>query len=87
MKLRRLHIEIFDRSKSVSSVLVKKTNKSPKIPDIDCAQSESLDHPLILGISVTILVCSQSMSNALHRVDDRTCKVVRWVNFPFIPVS
>jgi hypothetical protein len=57
---------------------------APEIPDVDRSQRQSLDHPLILRISVTIFVCPECMRDPFDGVDNGTSKVVSRVHLPFL---
>lgn len=47
-----------------------------KVPDVDLAKAESLEHPPVLGVTVTVLDGSESMSDTLEAIDERAGEVV-----------
>lgn len=63
------------RQKSVNKV------ESRVVPDMDPSQVQGLQEPLVLGVTVTVLVCSEGVGNAFERVDNGTDKVVGRVHF------
>ncbi len=58
--------------------------KATEVPDIDFANSESLDHPLVLWVAVTIFIGPKSVGDPFDRIHDRAGKVVSRVDFPLL---
>jgi hypothetical protein len=56
----------------------------PEVPDVNTSEFKGLDHPLILGIPITVFVSPQGVRDALDGIDDWTCEIIRGVDFPFI---
>ena len=56
----------------------------PEVPDVDLAKAESLDHPLVLGVTIAVLVGTESVGNTLDRVHDGASKVVSRVYLPLV---
>ena len=54
----------------------------PEVPDVYRSDVESLDHPVVLRVAVTVLVCPKRMSDSLERVHDRAGEIVSGVNLP-----
>lgn len=80
MKLSRLPV-------SVSLVPLESTRERffvPEVPDAYRANTKSLDHPVVLGVPVTVLICPQSMCNTLEGVYDWACKVICRIDLPLI---
>ena len=71
-------VQLALRKKGVDEV------ETAEIPDEDRAKGESLDHPVILGIAITVFVRPQSMSDALKRVDNGAGEIIRRINLPLI---
>ena len=59
----------------------------PEVPYVELATSCSFDHPEVLDVSVSIFICSQSVSDTFDRIHDWASKVIRRVDLPFIPFS
>lgn len=53
-----------------------------KVPVVDVAQLESLDHPLVLSIAVLVLGSTESVSDALESIHDGAAEVVCGVDLP-----
>lgn len=58
----------------------------PEVPDVHFADVEGIDHPLVLGVAVAVLVRTQSVSDTFVRVNNRAGKVVRRIHLPLVTV-
>lgn len=56
----------------------------PEVPDTYRTYTESLNHPEVLRVPVTVLICPESMCNTLEGVYDRARKVVCRIDLPLI---
>lgn len=54
-----------------------------EIPHLDPPQLERIQHPVVLGVPIPILVRPQRVSDPFDRIDNRTTEVVSWVNLVF----
>ena len=61
--------------------------ESTEIPNANRSKPERLDHPVVLGIPITVLVGPQSMCNTFNRIDDWASKIVCGVNLPLVAVQ
>lgn len=55
-----------------------------KVPDMNFAEVQSVEHPVVLRVTVPVFDGPQGMCDALHRVNNRAGEVVGWVNFPLL---
>ena len=56
----------------------------PEVPDVHGPEVESLDHPLVLGVTIAVLVGTESVGDTLDRVHDGASKVVSRVYLPLV---
>ena len=56
--------------------------RAPEVPNAHRAKPESLNHPVVLWVPIAILVCSESMCDALERVYNGAREVICWVDLP-----
>ena len=61
MKLRRLWVDLL----SSYGMKGNECDGRPEVPDCDRAETEGLDHPVVLWVTVTVFVCSESVRDAL----------------------
>ena len=67
--------------------LGKKEGNLPEIPDIDRAEVQSFYHPIVLGVTIPVLVCPQSVGDTLNRVNDRAGKIVSGIDLPLLAIT
>lgn len=53
-----------------------------EIPDVDLAELKDVLEPVVLGITVAVLVCTESVGDAFKGVEDGYAEVVGGVDFP-----
>jgi hypothetical protein len=58
-----------------------------EVPNRYFPQAQSILHPFILNIAVTVFVCTQRNGNVLNRVQYRGTKVIRRIYLPLCACS
>ena len=59
---------------------------SAEVPDVYFAKLERVIHPVILRVTVAVLVCTESVGDALDGVDDGAGEVVGGVDLPLVTI-
>ena len=59
----------------------------PEIPYTDRTEVQGFYHPVILGVTISVLVRPQGMSDTLNRVNDRTGEIVSGIYLPPLPIT
>lgn len=60
--------------------------ETTEVPDAHGPKTECLDHPVVLWVPVSVLVCPQSMRYTLDRIYNRASEVICRVNLPFVTI-